>query len=74
MFEENNEPLRQNNFNEVLGSSNQSSSNDEVLQPRKEPSIQQERKPEGNGNSFANNFPGWDLLPPYQTVRRINRK
>lgn len=23
---------------------------------------------------IAKNFPDWDLLPPYQTVRRINRK
>ena len=23
---------------------------------------------------IAKNFPDWDLIPPYQTVRRINRK
>ena len=25
-------------------------------------------------NNVINSFPNWDLLPPYQTVRRINRK
>jgi hypothetical protein len=23
---------------------------------------------------IVKNFPNWDLLPPYQTVRRINRQ
>ncbi len=47
-----------NNFNEVLTSSTDD----------KEPINNKE------DNNVANNFPDWDLLPPYQTVRRINRK
>ena len=44
---------------------------------------QKELKPKENidnkqnnqqNNNIINNFPNWDLLPPYQTVRRITRK
>ncbi len=38
-----------------------------------EDNVVKEDKVEDN-DVIAKNFPDWDLLPPYQTVRRINRK
>ena len=53
-------------MNDNLKENNQSNFNN-VL-------ISNEIKEEKENNNLINNFPEWDLLPPYQTVRRINRK
>ncbi len=37
--------------------------------------VKEEKKPEEKKkDTIINSFPNWDLLPPYQTVRRITRK
>ena len=42
----------------------------EPFKPKQDNSNNNDKK----DNDVINSFPDWDLLPPYQTVRRINRK
>ncbi len=55
-----NDKLNDNsNFNQVLSTNTNTNTNVN--------NIEQEKK-------IVSNFPDWDLLPPFQTVRRITRK
>ena len=42
----------------------------EELKPKDENNKKEEEKKD----TIIKNFPNWDLLPPYQTIRRITRK
>ena len=47
--------------------------NDELVEPVKVTNST-DNKDQKSDSEIINSFPDWDLLPPYQTVRRINRK
>lgn len=43
----------------------------EALKPKDESEKKDNNQKE---STIVKNFPAWDLLPPYQTIRRITRK
>ena len=67
-----NENIINNNTPNIINldqTSNNSTNNNEAITPITETPVSKTKQTD----DFVKSLPDWDLIPPYETVRRINR-
>lgn len=69
----NNDLYNQENNQNIINLGQTTNNHDNNIKPISPITEQQSTNPKQTEDDFVNSLPEWDLLPPYETVRRINR-
>lgn len=69
----NNDLYNQENNQNIINLGQTTNNDDNNIKPISPITEQQNTNTKQTEDDFVNSLPEWDLLPPYETVRRINR-